>query len=50
MPACDVQREIDMTSKSEVSGVSFTLRYTLLWPSLFFFFFFCFFLAILIKT
>ena len=35
MPACDVQREIDMTSKSKVSGVCFTLRYTLLWPSFF---------------
>ena len=33
MPACDVQREIDMMSKSEISGVRFTLRYTLLWSS-----------------
>ena len=35
MPACDVQREIDMTPESEVRGVSFTLRYTLLWSSFF---------------
>ena len=33
MPACDVQREIDMMSKSEISGVRFMLRYKLLWSS-----------------
>ena len=33
MPANDVQREIDMTSKFEASGVLFTLRYALLWTS-----------------
>ena len=43
MPACDVQREIDMTSKSE--SVGFDLRYVIRFFGRRFFF-----LAILIKT
>ena len=33
MLAHDVQREVDVTSKSDVSGVYITLPYTLLWTS-----------------
>ena len=39
MSAHDVQREIDVTSKSDVGGVGLSFRYVLLWTSLFFFFF-----------
>ena len=44
MSAHDVQREIDVTSKSDVSGVGLSFCYVLLWTSFlafFFFFFFC---------
>ena len=33
MSAHDVQREIDVTSKSDVSGVGLSFRYVLLWTS-----------------
>ena len=39
MSAHDVQREIDVTSKSDVSGVGLSFRYVLLWTS--FLAFFC---------
>ena len=39
MSAHDVQREIDVTSKSDVSGVGLSFRYVLLWTSFLAFFF-----------
>ena len=33
MPSRDVQRKVDVTSKSDVIGVCLTLRYSLLWKS-----------------
>ena len=36
MSAHDVQREIDVTSKSDVGGVGLSFRYVLLWTSFFF--------------
>ena len=33
MSAHDVQRKIDVTSKSDVSGVGLAFRYVLLWTS-----------------
>ena len=41
MSAHDFQREIDVTSKSDVSGVGLSFRYVLLWTSFLAFFFFC---------
>ena len=38
MSAHDVQREIDVTSKSDVSGVGLSFRYVLLWTSFLAFF------------
>ena len=42
MSAHDVQREIDVTSKSDVSGVGLSFCYVLLWTSFLAFFFFFF--------